>query len=111
MVYNIRRPNVFKGIGKKSYSGAIRKGDWKYMKLSGVPKLGEFLYNLKDDPNEETNLAKEESMQTKLKEMKKLFRSSASSMVPADNPKPLTDDIYVDEKGYIKSGWCKIRSY
>jgi len=34
--------------------GALRQGEWKYV---NAPKEGEFLFDLKEDPNETTNLA------------------------------------------------------
>ena len=43
-------------INVEAFRGAIRKGDWKLVRLATFPGKTE-LYNLADDPEEKTNLA------------------------------------------------------
>ena len=42
------------------HASALRVGDWKYLRNHGAGKTQEFLFNLADDKDEKTNLAKAE---------------------------------------------------
>ncbi|XP_078610516.1 arylsulfatase B-like [Branchiostoma floridae x Branchiostoma japonicum] len=90
--------------------GAIRVGDYKLIDGyvgkddNGRPEVGTWLFDLKEDPTETTNLAA--SMPTKLKEMKERLEDYKLSMVPAINPRrnPRSFPIYWD--GAWSPGWC-----
>ncbi|XP_078610510.1 arylsulfatase B-like [Branchiostoma floridae x Branchiostoma japonicum] len=91
--------------------GAIRVGDYKLIDGyvgkddNGRPEVGTWLFNLKEDPTETTNLAA--SMPTKLKEMQARLEDYKLSMVPAINPRrnPRSLPIYWD--GAWSPGWCQ----
>ena len=55
-----------------AFGGALRQGDWKYVKRGGK-KADEELYNLVADPSEKTDLAASEP--ARLKEMASRFKT------------------------------------
>lgn len=68
---------------------SIRTNDWRYAEW-GESKMAE-LYNLKDDPQEYTNLAVKEAFKTQLGKMKQLL-SEAQKTAGSLNQTTLSDD-------------------
>merc|ERR1711962_220103 len=103
MIYNIdesRGPDLY---------AAIRVGDYKFMmgeNRSITPTdPGPFLFNLKDDPYEQNNLA--ENIPDLVEHMISLLQDELGSLVPADNP-PVSPEGDPDNfGGFWSSGWCK----
>ena len=61
---------------KTGSQAAVRKGDWKYLRLAG----GEYLFNLAEDPRERARL--QEKNPEKFAELKALFEEWNSGMLP-----------------------------
>ena len=103
MIYNIKNDKTYGSI-----VGAIRDGDWKYIReAESVTTYNEILYDLKLDYTETTDVSEEYMNVTMY--MRGLFDEMASSMVSGVDPDPIHSGDDVDENGYIKSGWCEIQ--
>ena len=103
MIYNIQKDNKYDSI-----IGAIRDGDWKYIReAESITTYNEILYDLKQDYTETTDVS-EENMDVTMY-MRGLFDEMASSMVSGVDPEPIDSHDDVDENGYIRSGWCEIQ--
>ena len=102
MIYNIKSDSKY-----GSTIGAIRDGDWKYIReAESIATYKETLYNLKLDYTETTDVS-EEYMDVTMY-MRGLFDEMASSMVSGVDPDKIIPPVDVDEDGYIQSGWCEI---
>ena len=106
IVYNIRKQKIWNTLFPMfKTSGWIRDGDWKYGRFWLYEGI-EFhvLYDLSNDPTETQNVAFENSDQ--LNTMKALFDELAESMVTADEPLGVAQDVYIND-GYLADGWCE----
>ena len=87
--------------------GAIRDGDWKYIRDAtyegGVLEL---LYNIKLDFKETIDLSK--VIPSITKRMKSLFEELSLSVVSEDNPPEVEGNPHFNEQGYVQSGWCDV---
>ena len=102
MIYNIEN-----GETAGSIVGAIRDGDWKYIRQAESNSTNiEILYDLKLDYTETTDVSDEYMDVTMY--MRGLFDEMASSMVSDVDPDKIIPRDDVDEDGYIQSGWCEI---
>ena len=102
MIYNIQKDNKYDSI-----IGAIRDGDWKYIReAESITTYNEILYDLKLDYTETTDVS-EEYMDVTMY-MRDLFDEMASTMVFGADPDDIQSGDLVDENGYVKSGWCEI---
>lgn len=92
-------------LNAEPHRGAIRKGDWKLVVKGGLPRpmdgkgltMGVELFNLKDDPNEKTNLA--EKNLPKVRELMTSLNQKAREAVPPKGGKKdtLPKDFKVPE--------------
>ena len=102
MIYNIKNDTTYGSI-----IGAIRDGDWKYIReAESITTYNEILYDLKLDYTETTDVS-EEYMDVTMY-MRDLFDEMASTMVFGADPDDIQSGDLVDENGYVKSGWCEI---
>ena len=102
MIYNIEN-----GETAGSIVGAIRDGDWKYIRQAESNSTNiEILYDLKLDYTETTDVSDEYMDVTMY--MRGLFDELALSMVSGVDPDKIIPPVDVDEDGYIQSGWCEI---
>ncbi|CAL4121889.1 unnamed protein product [Meganyctiphanes norvegica] len=88
--------------------GAIRQGNYKYVmgetnSLDGG-ETGPWLFNIKDDPNELTNLVSEEPLLATSLEVRLL--SHLEDMVPADEPEGDPAGDPGNYGGVVTPGWC-----
>ena len=96
MVYNLQNVNR-----KNQITGAIRRGYWKLVKT----KHKMVLYNLKDDPREQKNIAA--SRQDIVNQLNVLIIKMSDSMVHDNKKLSRSISRDVDLNGYVRTGWCK----
>lgn len=77
---------------KTGSQAAVRKGDWKYLRLAG----GEYLFNLADDLRERARL--QEKNPEKFAELRALFEEWNSGMLPysEESFSELAENTYTD---------------
>lgn len=101
VVYNIQQNNY---CGK--LEGAIRDGQWKFIRSIVNYQSVDTLYNIVEDEVEAMDLSSE--FPQVLKEMQDKFDELAKSMVPYDGPEEIEDERQEDEDGNLVTGWCEV---
>lgn len=74
--------------GKIPRTEGVRTKDWKYVTYFDVKPAHEGLYDLKNDPGEERNLANEAGSRDKLEELRRLHQQEVRRLPPPVLPAP-----------------------
>ncbi|KAG7170719.1 arylsulfatase I-like [Homarus americanus] len=90
-----------------SAAGAIRVGDYKYLKGQHKSKNEtetSYLFNIKDDPSEANNLVEEDPVRAF--ELEALLLAELTGLVPVDQPDTDPDSDPSNYGGVWTPGWC-----
>jgi arylsulfatase A-like enzyme len=74
--------------GKIPRTEGVRTADWKYITYYDVKPAFEELYDLKQDPHEEKNLAGDPAHKERLEQMRALYRQHLAKLPPPVLPNP-----------------------